>query len=379
MSLKEVNVKRLSYLLGFSVCFSLSILRATAQPKFSASEQNAAHAHCDFDEVTPLWPHDFTEAFKRSQAWVLSIAAGEKYEKVNLDQSTKLSFRPKSEGSGIIWGANKFVITNAHVVKGHKIIRARTYQRQVLKLELVGMHEGLDLAVLKTNTVDALERLPSACYTTKLPPIGSWVAAVGHPYSMPFSLSSGVVSAHHRGRNLKEWTRYFPGFIQSSLTLNPGNSGGPLINQHGVMLGLNTATRQNAVGMAFTLPISRIIPLVHQIIMNGGFKRSHLGLSLSELSFLKAQKAGFNSPKGVRVKKVRIGGPAFKAGLKKNDIILSVNGEAFNQVSDLSWRLISSPPMVPLNLDVIRYENSPQRFLVNLVPEIHSIKIKSKK
>lgn len=335
---------------------------------------------CDYQAIySPMWPHDFTEAFKRSKAWVLSIAAGEKYEKVSTDQNSKLSFRPRSEGSGIIWGPNKFIITNAHVIKGHKIIRARTHQRQVLKLELVGMYEGLDLAVLKTSTADAMDKLPSACYTTQLPPIGSWVAAVGHPYSMPFSLSSGVVSAHHRGQNLKEWTRYFPGFIQSSLTLNPGNSGGPLINEYGVMLGLNTATRQNAVGMAFTLPITRIIPVVHQIVMNGVFKRSHLGLNLSEVSFLKAQKAGFESPRGVRVKKVRINGPAFKAGLIKNDIILSVNGESFNEASDLSWRLITSPPMVPLRLEVARYEQNPKRLIINLIPEMQAPKKKPKK
>ena len=328
---------------------------------------------------TPLWPHDFTVAFQHSQAWVVSIAAGETYEKVRQDQSIKLSFKPKSEGSGIIWGPNKLIITNAHVVKGHNIIRARTYQRQVLKLELVGMYEGLDLAVLKTSTAHALDKLPSACYTKELPPIGSWVAAVGHPYSMPFSLSSGVVSAQYRGQNLKEWTRYFPGFIQSSLTLNPGNSGGPLINEYGMMLGLNTATRQNAVGMAFTLPISRIIPVVRQIVMNGEFKRSYLGMNLSELSFLKAQKAGFSEPRGVRVKKVRANGPAFKAGLQKNDIILAVNGQAFNQASDLSWRLISSPSLIPLSLKVIRYTHSQTPFLITLIPALQPSRLKSKK
>jgi S1-C subfamily serine protease len=138
-----------------------------------ATENNRQGTCHDKHQATPLWPHDFTHAFQRSQAWVLSIVAGETYEKVKQDQSSKLSFKPKSEGSGVIWGPNKLIITNAHVVKGHNIIRARTYQRQVLKLELVGMYEGLDLAVLKTSTAHALNKLPNACYTKELPPIGS--------------------------------------------------------------------------------------------------------------------------------------------------------------------------------------------------------------
>lgn len=373
----SLNIKRYRYLrlvLGLSqvvLCFVLHSYQSTC---FSyAQKQSFTHLQalgdCEQDSVnTPLWPHDFTYAFQQSQAWVVSIAAGETYQVTSEDQKQKTRFKPLSEGSGIIWGDSRLVITNAHVVQHHKKIRARTYQRQVLKLDLVGVYPELDIAVLKTSTPKALSNLPSACYTLNLPPIGSWVASVGHPYSMPYSLSTGVVSAHHRGENLQEWSRAFPGFIQSNLTLNPGNSGGPLINEYGMMVGMNTAIRQHAVGMSFSLPLSRLIPVINQIVEYGSFKRSYIGIKLSEVSFLKSQKANFKEPRGVRVKQVTPNSPAAQAGLQKNDIILEVNGKKFNDPSSLSWEFISSLPHIPMMIKGVRYSHDPKFFVTTLFP-----------
>jgi S1-C subfamily serine protease len=134
------------------------------------------------------------------------------------------------------------------------VLRAKTFERQIIELEVVGIYRPLDIALLKPQDPDALKRSRVACYSTASLRPGKWVAAVGHPYSMPYSLSTGAISALERGEILSEWTRSFPGFIQSDLTLNPGNSGGPLIDQRGVMLGLNTAIHGSGVGMFFVLP-----------------------------------------------------------------------------------------------------------------------------
>lgn len=318
---------------------------------------------------SPLIPFDFTSAFQATRPWVISIAAGIIKDKIKFDKTVKSIFEPKSEGSGVLWGKSRYIVTNAHVIQNHKEIRAKTYQKQVLRLEVLGIYKELDLAILKTSTPNALINLPSACYTETLPPVGTWVAAIGHPYSMTYSLSTGVVSAHHRGQTLREWARYFPGFLQTNITLNPGNSGGPLVDQRGVMIGLNTAIRQGAIGMSFTLPMSRIIPVVSQLSQTGQFKRSYLGLKLSTVSYLRGKKAGFSSPIGVRVKSVTAHGPAARAGLQKNDIIMAINGQVFNHPSSLSWRLISAIPEVPVTVEVVRSGATIHHYLTTLIPK----------
>lgn len=320
----------------------------------------------------PLNPHDFTGAFHQARPWVLSVAAGE----VNLvekpNKAAKKTFSAKSEGSAILWGDQKYILTNAHVIKNFPELRARTYHQRVLRLDVVAIYEPLDIAVLKTRTPHALDDLPSACYYEVLPPIGSWVAAVGHPYSMPYSLSTGVVSAHNRGELLSEWAHYYPGFIQTNITLNPGNSGGPLIDQRGVMVGMNTAVRQGAVGMSLSLPLSRIIPVMNQLTHHRAFKRSFVGLTLSHVSYQRSKAAGLDRPRGVRVKRIKEGGPATLAGLKRNDLILKVNGKPFDHPSELSWYLISSIPNVPLYIEYLRVESEVSRGFTMITPRSSS-------
>ena len=312
-------------------------------------------------------PQDFTEAFSLTKPWVLSIAAGE-IVKAKIPK-TKDTFVPKSEGSAIIWGSERYIVTNAHVIKGYSELRARTHHRRVIRLRLVGVYKELDIALLETQTPEALADLPSACYRTALPPIGSWVAAVGHPYSMPYSLSTGVISAHHRGARLSEWARYFPGFIQTNITLNPGNSGGPLIDQEGFMVGMNTAIREGAVGMSLALPISRIKPVIEQLRQSGEFKRSYVGLNLSKVSYNRAKRAGYMTPVGVRVKRVAEGGPADIAGIKRNDIILKVNGREFHDPGALSWYMVSALPEIPITIELVRTLPTKRKGLAMIVPK----------
>ena len=362
--------------LCLSILFNSSVATCFAQSSHSKQLSHITqcnhHRQNDHSIISP--PFDFAHAFVISRPWVISIAAGV----INYEQDKKKKYKPRfapqSEGSGVIWGPKRYIITNAHVVKDFKNIRGRTFQKQVFRLEVVGIYPELDVALLKTKTPDALANSPYACYKEDLPVQGSWVAAVGHPYSMPYSLSTGVVSALHRGKTLSEWAKFFPGFIQTNITLNPGNSGGPLIDLYGNMIGLNTAIRQGAVGMSFALPMSRIIPVVEQLKEYSKFSRSYVGLKLSEVSFQRGQRAGFKAPQGVRIKRVTNQGPASIAGLKKNDLILKVNGETFNEPSALSWRLISALPNVPLAVEIVRTTPALERFIIYLTPKSYKVK-----
>jgi S1-C subfamily serine protease len=185
---------------------------------------------------------------------------------------------------------------------------------------------------------------------------------------MPYSLSTGAVSALERGESLPAWKRAFPGFIQSDLTLNPGNSGGPLLDDRGVMLGLNTAIHESGIGMSFALPISRILPIVAQLKERGVFKKSYLGLNLVKMSYKRTHAAALPPRTGVRVRRVTPEGPGAISGLRSRDIILSMNGEPTNDHETLSWQLISTPAGQPVLLDVLRLPHPPQLLHLQITP-----------
>ena len=152
----------------------------------------------------PISPTDFTAAFNRVKPWVLSVAAGKLAFRRERRGDQRRSSLPRVKGARLSGGTTNTSSQMRMSLKGTAELRARTAYQRVVRLELVAMYEALDVAILRTKTPEALSDLPSACYYEELPPVGSWVAAVGHPYSMPYSLSSGVVSAHHRGELLSQ-------------------------------------------------------------------------------------------------------------------------------------------------------------------------------
>lgn len=322
----------------------------------------------------PTTPRDMSLAFERAKHWVLSVGSGEQVTRPRKRGGTKQVFKNNQSGSGVIWGDERWILTNAHILDGGPVLRAKTFERQIVKLEVVGVYRPLDIALLKPQDPEALKGLKSACYATATPRPGMWVAAVGHPYSMPYSLSTGAVSALERGELLPEWARSFPGFIQSDLTLNPGNSGGPLIDERGVMLGLNTAIHGSGVGMSFALPLSRLLPVIEQIKRTGEFKRSYVGLKLSKMSYRRGERASLPPRSGVRVRRVTDGGPAQLAGLRNDDIILSINGKPTHHHHTLSWQMVATPADTSMILEVLRLPHPPQLLYINLIPQSISAK-----
>ena len=324
-------------------------------------------------------PHDMSIAFERAKHWVLSVGSGELVTRTRRRGGTKLVFKNKQSGSGVIWGEKRWILTNAHILDGGDILRAKTFERQIINLEVVGIYRPLDIALLKPTDPESLREATVACYSTSRLKPGQWVAAVGHPYSMPYSLSTGALSALERGELLPEWAKSFPGFIQSDLTLNPGNSGGPLIDDRGVMLGLNTAIHGSGVGMSFALPFSRILPVINQLKRFGEFKRSYVGLKLSKMSYKRGKRASLPPRTGVRVKRVTDQGPAQASGLRSDDIILSLNGQPTHHHHTLSWQLISTPANSSVVLEVLRLPHPPQLLYITLTPQTPPEKKKTKK
>lgn len=320
---------------------------------------------------------DFTFAFKSASAWVVSIGAGDVvFRQTDTEIDQKKVFEARSIGSGIIWGQEQYILTNYHIIRDHPQLRARTLLGQRVRLELVGFYEALDIALLRTQEGIKL-KTKSACYSMRTPTPGMWVAALGHPYGMPFSLSTGAVSALYRGENFTDWSAAFPGFIQSDLVLNRGNSGGPLIDLQGTMLGMNTAIHGSASGVSFTLPLNRILPVIKQLIDHGRFERSYVGMTLSSMSYSRSEKMGLKPKQGVRVRRVIAGGPANLAGILPDDVILSINGEPYEHHDELSWAMVSSPVGIPILLEVARSSENTSIMYTLLTPSVKQRRAKT--
>ena len=303
---------------------------------------------------------DFSCAFKKVIPSVLRVASG--YKGAN-------GFVPVRVGSGVVWSEQHHIITNAHVVESGKILRALTHERHVIPLKVIGINKKLDVALLAAKKTKHLASVPSITMAQQAPLPGHWVAAIGHPYQMSYSLSTGAVSALHRNDVLEDWKGSYPGFIQTDLTLNPGNSGGPLVNLRGEMLGLNTAILGSGQGLSFALPLSRLLPVVKALQKYGSFDRSFVGMQLRSVSYKRAKKARISVHQAVRIHRVVPYSPADIAGLMKDDLITHVNDKAFSNPEELSWYFISSPASYPIMIHFIRMKNKQRTFKnVILVP-----------
>ncbi len=342
-------------------CAVSSAVVTSASSATSAAAQPApalgAPRPCDVSRT------DFRSAYERVSPSVVSVAAG---------RVVSGRFESAQRGTGVVIGEG-LVLTNAHVIGGSVDVRVRTYERRVVKMWVVGQHEPLDIALLVEQNAGALGSPPPVALSGAPVETGAWVAAIGHPYDLPHSLSVGVVSGFARNSEQSEWRGVFPGFIQTDLPLNVGNSGGPLINACGEMVGLNTQVKRDAQGLSFSLPNSRLLAVLSALKGGRPFSHSRVGLTLKYVSFQRGRRAGVPPRAGVRVQRVKAGGAAARAGLRPNDIILSLNGAATDDVDELNWSLVSSPAGVPLSLSVARPPEAeggaPQRLTLTLTPD----------
>ncbi len=234
-------------------------------------------------------------------------------------------------GSGFIISSDGLVLTNAHVVKGAKSVTVTLTDHRSYKAKVLGTDSKTDIAVLKI----AAHNLPTVRVgdPSKLEP-GDWVLAIGSPYGFYNTVTAGIVSA--KSRALPD-DSMVP-FIQTDVAVNPGNSGGPLFNTQGDVVGINSQifTQTGAFeGLSFAIPINVAETVAQQIIEHGRVEHAKLGIAVQTVSQQLATSFGLQTPRGALVAQVTDGSPAAKAGLKAGDIILSVNGQPVNDSSDL--------------------------------------------
>jgi serine protease Do len=260
--------------------------------------------------------------------------------------------RPGGEGSGFIVSSDGYVLTNAHVVDEAEEVTVKLTDRREFKAKLVGLDKPTDVAVLK---IDA-QSLPVVRLgdPKKLRP-GEWVIAIGSPFGFDNSVTAGIVSATARG--LQDAESNYVNFIQTDVAVNPGNSGGPLFNLLGEVVGINSQIYSRSggyMGISFAIPIDLAANVRDQIIAKGRVSRGKIGVQIQPVDAALAESFGLDRPRGALVGGVEAGGPAAKAGIRQGDIILSANGTVIERSEQLPTIIGVIRPGTEANLEVWR-------------------------
>jgi serine protease Do len=228
----------------------------------------------------------------------------------------------RGEGSGFIVSNDGYILTNAHVVRGATDVVVKMTDRREYAAKVIGLDDRTDVAVIK---IDA-KNLPTVRIgdPSRLKP-GQWVVAIGSPFGMENSVTAGIVSATSRDLPNEQ---YVP-FIQTDVAVNPGNSGGPLFNLSGEVVGINSQIYSQSggyMGLSFAIPIDMANNVREQLVKSGKVTRGRIGVGIQPMNAAFAESFGLDRPRGALVGSVEPGGPADKAGIKSGDIILSVDG-----------------------------------------------------
>src|SRR5262245_19907641 len=253
-------------------------------------------------------------------------------------------------GSGFIVEASGVILTNAHVVEGADEVRVRLTDRREFKGKVLGFDKQSDIAVVKIEAKDLpVVKLGDPAQVR----VGEWVLAIGSPFGFDNTATVGIVSA--TSRSLPDGT-YVP-FIQTDAAVNPGNSGGPLFNMKGEVIGINSQIYSQSggyQGIAFAIPINVATQVKEQLVKNGKVERGRIGVAIQEVSQSLAQSFGLDKPQGALVASVETGGPADKAGIKAGDVLLAVNGKAVDRSAELPPLVAAVKPGTKANFDVWR-------------------------
>ena len=252
-------------------------------------------------------------------------------------------------GSGVIIDAQGHILTNLHVIKGADEITVRFHNKKEVTGKVVGTDSTTDLAVIRIPAGEGVVAAPLG--DSDRIEVGEWAIAIGSPFGLEQTVTVGVVSATGRSE-----VGIVPNenFIQTDASINPGNSGGPLLNARGEVIGINTAILSSGQGIGFAIPINTAQRVARALISSGRVVRGWLGVSLQPMNEDLAQALGAPKGKGVIVARVLPGGPAEKAGLVQNDVIVRFGDAAVEDLHQLQRLVGDAAVNRPVTLRVLR-------------------------
>jgi len=308
--------------------------------------------HSNRDVVRPLRASQATPAtaqlvsdpggFTQDEATIIRVAREITPTVVSVTQA-------QGAGSGIIVSRDGVVLTNAHVVGESRTVDVGLADGRTLRGQVVGRDPTIDVAVVRVSA----QNLPTAPLgdSDKLE-VGQSAIAIGNPLGLERTVTSGVISAVNRNpRGIS-----LDGLIQTDAAISPGNSGGPLVDSRGRVVGINTAVLSGAgaSGLGFAVPINLANDVVRQVLTTGRITRSYLGIGYADIEPELAQQFGLPVKEGIIVGRVEAGSPAARAGIRAQDIIVRVNDTPVTNGGDLRRVLRSQPPGTTVRLEIVR-------------------------
>jgi Do/DeqQ family serine protease len=270
-----------------------------------------------------------------------------------------------STGSGFVIDSEGIVVTNQHVIEGSDRIRITTSDGETHPAEIIGLDPSTDIAVLRVETK---KRLPAARLgDSEEIRVGDWAIAIGNPFGkLEGSVTVGVVSAKGRGDlDIEGGTATLQDFIQTDASINFGNSGGPLVNIHGEVIGMNTAINPGGQGIGFAIPVNLVRRTVEQLVEHGRVIRGYLGIYPQELTPDLAEGRGLSGVHGVLVGQVLPETPAARAGVERGDVITKIGGREVSSVHTFRMLVADAPIGKRVPMDLLR---GGKRIGVDIVP-----------
>jgi serine protease Do len=281
---------------------------------------------------------DFSQLAEQAGPAVVNISVTAKTARTQMQAPQQAPMH--GIGSGFIVSADGYILTNAHVVDGAKEVDVKLTDRREFVAKVIGTDPKSDVALLKIDARDLpVVRLGS----TKDVKVGQWVVAMGSPFGFENSVTAGIVSAKSRSLS---GDSYVP-FIQTDVAVNPGNSGGPLFDMNGNVIGINSQIYSRTggyMGLSFAIPIDVAMNVKDQLQKHGKVTRGRIGVAIQPLNQKLAQSFGLPKTAGALVSSVEDNGPAAKAGIRPGDVILSWNGSAVDESSSLPVLVAETAP-----------------------------------
>jgi serine protease Do len=296
----------------------------------------------------------------QTEATIRQRAVDPFYDPFGFFGGRERSYTSQALGSGFIWSSDGIIVTNNHVVEGASRITVNFQDGSQVAARLIGVDPDSDLAVLR---VDAKNLTAAPIGTSADLLIGESVVAVGNPFGLSGTVTTGVVSALGRSVPSKEAGRTFTDFIQTDASINPGNSGGPLLNIEGKVIGINTAIYAQAQGIGFAIPVDRAKKVIQDLLRYGQVHSAWIGAVTATLTPEEARRLGIHTARGALVARVFSKSPAQTAGLKPGDIITSVDGRPVDSREGFSTLTATAAAGQPISLAITR-DGSPRTLQV---------------
>jgi serine protease Do len=334
--------------------FTLAILAVSVDARADAFWQQGREAPLSMQPSPP----DFTALAKELQPAVVNISTKQQAARSNEDSPMEFFERffgpgqPRrrrpGQGSGFIISKDGYIVTNYHVVEDAADIKVTLTTRQQFNAKLIGGDAKTDLALVKIEAKETLPTVPAG--DSDHLEVGEWVMAIGNPFGLGHTVTTGIVSA--KGRTIGAGP--YDDFIQTDASINPGNSGGPLFNMRGEVIGINTAIVPQGQGIGFAIPSNMALNILQQLSGEGKVTRGWLGVAIQQLSPELMQAFKLTNNDGALIADVIADSPASKAGLKRGDIIVGFNGAKVQESSELPRLVATMPPGASATIDIIR-------------------------